>query len=160
MKSKTLLITLGIVFIFSMALMVLISQSIVSAQECQVIRIEQEKGGAGLKLSLVPDKVSIPKGSCVVWINWVPKQEVKVMFKDDGKKCADNTEAHVGFKMKMPENCFLADLIPLGGTSSLRFEEAGTFKYQVVVPGEQMAHDGPLAVGFGPVMGEGQIIVQ
>jgi hypothetical protein len=93
----------------------------------------------------------------VVWINWVPSNDVSINFKEDGKRCSDTTEAPVGFKMS--ENCYITDFISLGGTSSLKFNEAGTFKYQVEVPGETKT-GGPLGVGFGKVEGKGEIIVE
>ena len=71
----------------------------------------------------------LDKGTCVVWVNWVRTEEIKITF-EDGKTCKDVTDAPLGFKMT-EDNCYVTNWVPLGGTSSLRFMEKGTFKYEI-----------------------------
>jgi|WetSurSiteA1Bulk_404760.scaffolds.fasta_scaffold98878_1 hypothetical protein len=156
MGKKKILLTIGLVLLIAMAA-VLASLQNSSAGECKIIRIDKGKSAAGSLLSVDPGTLEISKGTCIVWINWVPAQQIKVMFEEDGKKCADATQSPVGFKLT--QNCFVTDIIPLGGTSSLLFKEAGTFKYKVVIPGSQKGTS-PVGASFGPVQGEGVIVVK
>ena len=155
MEKKKIILTIGLVLLIAMAA-VLASLQNSSAGDCKIIRIDQGKSGAGSLLTVEPGTLEISKGTCVVWINWVPAQQIKVMFEEDGQKCANATQSPVGFKLT--ENCFVTDFIPLGGTSSLHFKEAGTFKYKVVIPDSQK--DASQVGGFGPIKGEGVIVVK
>jgi len=155
MSKKRLLLTVGLALIVGAATF-LVSMRTIDAQECRIIRIHEEKGSAGTTVRLEPESLHISKDTCVIWINWVPKQEVSIVFREDGKRCQDATTAPMGFKMA--ENCFVTDFIPLGGTSSLKFNDEGTFKYEVEVPGERKA-TGPLALGHGMVKATGEIVV-
>ena len=142
MNKKRLLIAVGITFVFAMAMFLAIQET-GNAGECRIVRINLEQRSGGSYISMEPDTMHISKDTCVIWINWVPAHEVKVMFEEDGKKCKDATDAAVGFKMA--ENCYVTNFIPLGGTSSLRFNEEGTFNYAIE--------------GSGDVKAEGSILV-
>jgi len=156
MSKKRLLIAAGLTLAFAVTIF-LGNHGTVTAGECSIIRILEEKGSEGRLISIAPATLSIAKGSCVIWINWVPKQEVKVIFREEGKKCQDATSAPVGFKIKMPENCYVTDSIPLGGTSSLVFNQEGSYKYEIIAPGHK--EGGSLVAGLGEVKGAGEIIV-
>jgi hypothetical protein len=99
----------------------------------------------------------ITKDTCVIWINWVPKEEVRVVFREDGKKCQDATDSPMGFSMA--ENCYVTNFIPLGGTSSLKFNGEGTFKYEVEIPSDGKPA-GTLGLSHGEVKGTGEIVVR
>ena len=85
--------------------------------------------GGTAQIRLEPETILVSKGTCVIWNNWTGAQEVIVKF-EEGKKCDDVTDAPVGFKLDAA-NCFVTDLIPFGGTSSLRFVEEGSYDYVV-----------------------------
>jgi hypothetical protein len=107
----------------------LIGQSNVFAGECRIIRVSGGSAAEFSKLYVEPKKMWISKGSCVVWVNWVRTDEIKIIF-EDGKTCSDLTDSPHGFEMT-PDNCYVTTWIPLGGTSSLRFLEKGIFKYEI-----------------------------
>ena len=155
-KSK-LLMTVALILGFAMVI-VLVGHEIVSAGECRIIRSQKEKGGAGTVVSPEPATLRISKGTCVIWINWVPG-EISINFQEDGKTCANATDAPIGFRMNEPKNCYLTELISTGATSSLRFNEPGTFNYVVQIPGAKKG-DSATGVGSGPVEAKGRIIVQ
>jgi len=98
-------------------------------EECRVVKI---RGGGEYgqgKLFIEPDLVTIPKDTCVVWLNRARTSEVRVKFAD-GKKCGDVTGAEVGFSLDS-YNCFVTSVLSFGGTSSLNFLESGIFEYTV-----------------------------
>lgn len=156
MHKKILAVLVGLASVLVMTIF-LANLETVGAQECRIIRIHKELGGSGHLIRLEPEVLHISQGTCVIWINWVPSQEIRINFREDGKRCTDATDAPAGFGVV--ENCYLTDFIPLGGTSSLRFNEEGTFKYEVEIPGERKV-EGPLGVSFGPVKATGKIVVQ
>ena len=59
----------------------------------------------------------------------------------------------------MAENCYVTNFIPLGGTSSLKFNDEGTFSYAVEVPGDGKSA-GSLGLSHGEVKGKGAIVVR
>ena len=156
MSYKKFLQTAGLVLTFAF-IIVLSYSEILDAQRCHIIRIHPEKGKAGRSIRIEPAQLEIEKGSCVVWINWVTAQQTRVVFKEDGKKCKDATDAPTGFEFA--ENCYLTNFLTAGGTSSLRFFEPGTFKYVVEVPGQRQS-TAPLKLGHGEVQGTGEIVVK
>lgn len=115
----------GILFVC--LIMVLMNTVICPAQECRVIRIQG--GGTSSEIYLEPETAAVSKGTCIIWTNWVGAASVTVNF-EDGKKCEDVTLAPVGFELK-ETNCYVTSSIPLGGTSSLRFSEKGSYEYSV-----------------------------
>ena len=123
---------------------------------CQVIRITQEKGGAGKYIEVTPELAKVPKGACVIWVNWVPQMQVRVTFKENAKACMKATDAPSGFKEV--ENCYRSESIPLGKTVSLHFNEAGTFKYHIEVPDKKKST--PSGIFWGKIEGSGEIQVE
>jgi len=151
MNKKKLLITVGLVFIFVLVT-IFTSYQISIAQECKIIRIDDVKGSPKKAIRLDTEKLTVAKGTCVVWINW-SGQLVKVVFKQRAQQCSIGTDGHTGFKFI--DNCFVSNMVPNAGTSSVRFNVAGTFRYEVVIPPAA-----PSATAKDKVMAEGEIIVQ
>jgi len=153
MIRRKFLVLLGLTLAFAMTL----SYATTNCHECRIIRIHKELGTSGKLVRLEPETLYIAKGTCVIWINWVQAKEVRVNFREDGKKCQDATESPMGFKFA--ENCFVTNYLPLGGTSSLRFNDEGTFAYEVEIPGETRTA-GSLGLAAGKVKAKGTITVK
>jgi len=143
MNKKILSVAVGLALILALATL-MVNQDTLSAQECRLVRLH---GGIGTNVSEIriePRALWISKGTCVIWSNWVRTDEVKVKF-EDGKKCEAVTDAPVGFKMH-DVDCYVTDFISLGGTSSLKFNEAGTYKYTVESAGGTIKARGEISV--------------
>ena len=96
-----------------------------SAQDCRLIRIQ---GMAVQKtIRVEPETLLVSKGTCVIWLNRASAEEVKVVF-EDGKECASVSDSPTGFSLNH-QQCYVTSWIPFGGTSSLRFNEAGSYEY-------------------------------
>ena len=130
-RNKHLVTAIGVGFVFVMIFLA-VTYDFIRAQECQIIRL---KGTAypNTTINIEPKTIQIPKGGCVVWVNWIRDPEVQIAF-EEGKKCEDMTDASTGFKMDA-RNCYVTSFVPLGGTSSLRFNEVGTFSYEITAGG-------------------------
>jgi len=123
---------------------------------CHVIRINQAKGSAGTYIEVLPQIAKVPKGACVIWVNWVPENRIRITFKEHAQACMKSTGAPSGFKEV--ENCYLSEFIPLGKTVSLHFREAGSFKYNVEVPDTKKVTPG--GIDPGKIRGSGEIHVE
>ena len=86
------------------------------------------------QIEVEPMNINIPKGSCVVWVNWANRPEIRLSFAE-GKACQSKTEAAMGFRFTPTTGCYITDYLKMGQTSSLRFMQAGTFKYDLFVEG-------------------------
>jgi len=144
MNKKILSVAVGLVFIVTIITLLAANQETVSAQECRLVRLHGGIGATVSEIRIEPRTLWISKGTCVIWSNWVRTDEVKVKF-EEGKKCEDVTDAPVGFTLD-PDNCYVTDRISLGGTSSLRFNEAGTYKYVVEAAGGVIKARGEIGV--------------
>lgn len=138
-KRGFLTMTLGLTLAFT-AFLMLTSQGLVTGQETRIIRIHG--GGAmygGQSIVIEPETLRVPKGTVVVWSNGVRSPNIKIIF-ENGKGCAEVTEAPMGFKLD-DKLCFVTSWLPYGGTSSLLFNHAGVFDYEVKntagTPGEK-----------------------
>lgn len=151
MNKKKLVIIIGLVFVFAMVAMVT-NQQISNAQECKIIRIDEVKGTPEKTIRLDTEKLIVAKGTCVVWINW-SGQLIKVVFKEAAQKCSVATDGQSGFKFV--DNCFISNMVPNAGTSSVRFNVAGKYRYEIVIP---PAESSPTAKD--KVMAAGEIIVE
>ena len=151
MNKKKLVITIGLVFIFAMVAMVT-NQQISNAQECKIIRIDEVKGSPEKTIRLDTEKLIVAKGTCVVWINW-SGQLIKVVFKEAAQKCSVATDGQSGFKFV--DNCFVSNMVPNAGTSSVRFNVTGKFSYEIVIPPVETS-----ATAKDRVMAAGVIIVE
>jgi len=119
------------VIAISVLLLLAFSQSnreTINAQECRVIRLNGTVYPT-TTIRIEPRVVQISKGTCVIWSNWVRTGEVQIAF-EEGKKCEDMTDSPVGFTLDA-HNCYVTSFVSRGGTSSLMFNEPGTFDYTV-----------------------------
>ena len=121
-KSKLFIIATGAFFILTMVILIGNPLAAEVAEKCVIVTIQSHEG-------VSPSTLHIKKGDCVVWINRTRAEDVKVIFKE-GKKCQDMTKSAVGFKMDW-NSCYVTDYLDFGRTSSLVFDQAGTFRYQV-----------------------------
>jgi len=106
----------------------LAGQETVDAKETRVISI---RGGVVIdteSIRLEPQTLLIPKGTVVVWNNWVIASEVKIVFKE-GKQCQNSTNADTGFGLDA-KNRYVSVILE-GRTASLRFTTKGTYRYFV-----------------------------
>lgn len=129
MSRKRLLIAALIFSVCAVSTLFLLGET-ARAQECRIISIHGGQGQKDNPFMINPGVMAVQKGDCVVWVNWAKGEEVKVTF-TEGKKCFDVTESPVDFKMNLSDKCYVTSWVALGGTSSLRFKEAGTFDYVV-----------------------------
>jgi len=151
MNKKKLLVTFGVIFVFVITAILAFHQ-ISNAQECKVIRIDEVKGTPEKTIRLDTEKLIVAKGTCVVWINW-SGQLIKVVFKEEAQKCSVATDGQSGFKYV--DNCFVSNMVPNAGTSSVRFNVSGKFRYEIVMPPAE-----PSATAKDKVMAAGEIIVE
>lgn len=122
------LMTLSIVVLIIVAVTALPANSeIADSMECRVIRIHGMTAHGSIQIE--PEILTVPIGTCVVWFNRSDANEIKVKFQE-GKKCASVSDAPTGFNLDHAQ-CYVTSWIPIGGTSSLRFKEAGVFEYMI-----------------------------
>lgn len=129
-----------------------------AADTCQIIRIEEGKGAGGTRIEIFPDKITVPVGTCTVWINWVANRDVHVSFRENAKQCVMSSGEATGFEeleIKPGESCYMSDKLPRGKTASVVWEKPGIFKYQLEAPRKSSQ------VGYsGDIIAEGVIEVK
>ena len=103
------------------------------AQETRIVRLHGGTSYSTNSIRIEPATLQISKGGVVVWNNWAKTSEVKIIF-EEGKICQDVTAAPMGFTLDAKQ-CFVTTWTPLGGTSSLRFTQAGKYRYVVEASG-------------------------
>ena len=144
----------------SALLMLLISLTVfplidsLSAAECQLIRVFGEKGAAGNQIQIEPLEVTIPRDTCVVWINWIQWTKARIIFREDAQACRSATQSPSGFSEK--DSLYTTSFMPRGGTSSLTFVGKGKFRYKVEVPDLSR---GSLGLPPGQIVAEGTLVV-
>jgi len=126
-----------------------------SAAECQLIRIFGEKGAAGNQIQVEPVEATIPKDTCVVWINWLQWSKARIIFREDAGACRSATQSPSGFTEK--ETFYTTSFLPRGGTSSLTFVGKGKFRYKVEVPDLSRSS---LGLPPGQIVAEGTLVVE
>lgn len=99
-----------------------------NALDFQIVKIRSQASDDAHTLKVAPDPVQVPKGTVVIWLNSIEGREIKVVF-EEGKRCADVTSGATGFSYDSA--CYVTTWVPTGGTTSLQFNEAGTFEYAV-----------------------------
>jgi hypothetical protein len=127
MNKRAIGMGMGITFLLCLTL-ALVDHPPLGAIDVQLVRIHGQNEGPKKSLMVEPVSVTVPKGGIVVWVNEGAIDEVKVNF-EEGKKCADVTSATKDFNLEAA--CFVTTWIPLTGTTSLKFNEPGTFHYTV-----------------------------
>jgi hypothetical protein len=149
--------TTAVLFLVSAAL--LLSSSLVyAADDCRIIRIQQDKGAGGTRIQIVPEKLTVPVGACTVWINRVMDREVRVGFKENAKQCKLSTDAASGFEkldLDVGESCYYSERMPRGKTASVVWTQPGKFKYQL-----EAARRGTTEGFAGEIVAEGVIEVK
>jgi plastocyanin len=117
----------GCMLLFALALVYAPVEN-ASAMDIMIVKVFAHPSGVVKQVNIEPDKATVKKGSVVVWVNTSKEKEVKVAFAD-GKRCADVTSAATTFNMESA--CYVTTWMPVSGTSSLQFNEVGTFEYSV-----------------------------
>jgi len=121
------------------------------AQDCRVVSISGKAEGASAAVE--PARMEISRGDCVVWYNRSADANIRISF-EEGKKCSNATKASDQFSLNTFE-CFVNSWVPVGGTSSLSFQDQGTYKYTV-----EVASGGPETLDQkGKKIAEGEIVV-
>jgi hypothetical protein len=106
---------------------------------CQIIRIQRDRAGEGSRVLIFPEKVTVPVGTCTVWINFIKDGNVTVSFREDAKQCLVSTDeaTATGFyekELKTGESCYVTETMPMGKTASLYWTEPGVFKFTIESP--------------------------
>lgn len=128
--------TFALLFLLNAVLMLGIS-TVYAEDICQLIQIRLEQAGGSSNLKIFPEKITVPVGTCTVWINFVRPHEVQISFREDAKKCVMATDPSTGFKevkLKTGEACYLSETLPRGKTASLVWTKPGIYKYTLEVP--------------------------
>jgi hypothetical protein len=122
----------------------------ISAIECRVVRIYSGIAAESIRnLSIDPERTTILKDTCVIFVNLSLNPEVMINFKE-GKKCEEGTGAPNGFKLDQALGCYVSGFLPKGGTASLWFKEGGTYKYVVqATPQKTVVAEGEITVSEG-----------
>jgi len=118
-------------FLVSTAL-ILSSCMVYAADRCEIIRISLDRAGGGSLVRIDPEKITVPTGTCTVWINFVGDRKVQVNFRENANQCILATEAATGFKkikLDTGEECYASDVLPIGKTASLVWVKSGIYKY-------------------------------
>jgi len=143
MGKKAAAILVGVFFVLCVGV-ILVNQGTANASEVRIVRI---MGGETVSLDTIrlePEFLTVSPGTVVIWNNWVRAYEVKIIF-EEGKVCADVTDAEIGFKLD-EKNCFVTTWIKIGETTSLRFNQKGSFKYIVETPDGRIKSTGTIRV--------------
>ncbi len=140
-NTKFLVVSATLILVF-IALFIMNPKPINAAEkgknQCFIVSIR----GTDQEMSISPKHIKVPKGSCVVWVNWIEGPDISISFKD-GKTCEEMTKSPLGFRLTPETGCYLTDYLPQGGTSSLRFMIAGDYTYEISMEGKKE----PLASG-------------
>ncbi len=135
MNMKKFFITsMGILVMFSVVLFLV--QGLVFAETCQIVKITAEKTGSVSRIVVTPDKITVPPDSCVVFMNWVRKDKVRVSFRDNVKECKLTADTSAGFGLAVGEECYLTDYLTRGKTASMYFANPGVYKYTLDMEGQ------------------------
>ena len=127
MKTMRAALVLGLAFIV-VSFLASLQPDESRALDFQIIKVHSLASDDAHKLQVAPDPVEILKGTVVIWLNSIKGREIKVVF-EEGKRCADVTSGASGFSYDSA--CYVTTWVPTGGTTSLQFDEAGTFEYGV-----------------------------
>jgi plastocyanin len=122
MKRNKLLLTAAGAILITMTIFVGNSLAFETAKQCAIAFIKSHEG-------ISPETLHIKKGDCVAWINRTHIEDIKIIFKE-GKRCQNMMGSAVGFKKDWKDSC-VTDYLSPGRASSLLFDQAGTFNYEV-----------------------------
>jgi len=132
MKKNGLFIAGGLILLLAMVTCMAIPET-ANAQEGTVfiVRIFCHSS-APHKIIIEPETAYIAPGAVVAWWN-KGRTEAKVQFQE-GKECAVESSAPTGFRLES-QKCYTTSHMPPGGMSSLKFDEEGTYEFEVEVKG-------------------------
>jgi len=114
----------------------LLSHRPIFAESCQIVRITMEKGATESRLAVIPEKITVPPDTCVVWMNWVQGDRVSVSFRENVKQCVASTASPTGFNLNEGESCYMTEFLTRGKTASMYFNKPGVFKYTLELEGK------------------------
>lgn len=127
MKNKKLFVAVGLAVLLGLMVFPMI-QGMSAASEVRIIRVYADTIDGKKQIYIEPNTSWVPKNTVVIWVNQARTDEIKVVF-EEGKRCADVTSPTDAFNLDA--TCYVTSWVPSGGTSSLRFVEAGIFNYVV-----------------------------
>lgn len=120
---------------------------------CQIITMAQTSSYGKTGVNIIPEKITVPVGTCTVWVNFIPDQAVTVSFREHAQECKKAAGVATGFFLDMkggvPAACYMTEPLPLGKTSSITWSEPGVFKYtiEVAAPSSDLSKVTQLAQG-------------
>ena len=124
-------ITLGGLACLVVMMLLLVTQGIAHAQFGTVRIVRLWWGGsASEQMVIEPGVTRISQGAVVAWWN-KGREEAKIRF-TSGKECETATAGPTGFMLEA-KNCYVSSYIPSGGIASLKFDEVGTFEFEVSI---------------------------
>ena len=155
-QKKMCVIKKGVFLLACVFLMM--GSSLVYAERCQIIRVDDAssvyKGSSasgtsleGIKLEVFPEKITVPVGTCTIWINWLDQGNINVSFLEDVKACVFSASGFVQKEIKPGESCYLAESVGKGRTVSLTWEKPGVYNYTVEFVGPTIGKKKPMAEG-------------
>lgn len=161
-QKKTCVYRMGIFLLACVFLMMGSAQ--VFAENCQIIRVDDARSALktstvsgrsleGVKLRVFPEKVSVPVGTCTIWINWLDAGDIQVSFVEGTKACVFSAEGFVQKEVKPGESCYIAEKVGKGRTASLTWEKPGEYTYTVEAVGPTMGKEKPMVEGVVEVIG-------
>ena len=139
MNIKKLCFKTKTVLVMACAVLLLCSSLAYAADNCQIIKIRKKGAGGGSNVQIFPEKITVPVGTCTVWINFIRSGNVQVSFRENAKQCILATDAATGFKefkLETGEACYYSDKLSHGKTASLLWTEPGIYKYTIETPTE------------------------
>ena len=122
-----------VLFLASAALM-LSTHMVYAGDTCQLIKIQGKISEGNSSIQVFPEKVTVPVGTCTVWVNFVPYAGVRIIFRENAKECLLSTAAATGFQeseLKTAETCNVTGTLVRGQTASLVWSKSGIYKYTV-----------------------------
>ena len=131
MNSKKWLTLGGLTCLFVMILL-LASQGISNAQygTVRIVRIWWGLGAPSETVVIEPGTTRISQGAVVAWWN-KGREEAKIKF-TQGKECETATAGPTGFMLEA-KDCYVASYIPSGGIASLKFDDVGTYEFEISI---------------------------
>jgi hypothetical protein len=147
------------IYLIGVSIFIFMGSLVFAGQQTQLIQISGEVQGAGSKIDIEPQTVTIPVGTSTIWINFIKSiDQLTVSFRENAKVCSSSAEDSKDFgltDLKTGESCYLSRPLALGQSSSLTWNKPGTYKYTI-----QFTSKMPNDIILMPVQAEGVIIVK
>ena len=128
-RTPTVLLLVG-------ALLMIWGSPAYAGDRCQIIRVEEMKGAGQHRIDIFPSKITVPVGTCTVWINFMREGDVQVSFRENAKQCVLSTEAPTGFKtvdIKPGETCYVSESMPRGKDIESGMDKTGSIQIHLRV---------------------------